>query len=200
MSQAELDREAELAREEHWEYEQGQIARERYERELRERDRDHHSHRIPTPPFGQRPSRPPGDPPYRSREEQSYHREAPGPTSAPKLSRSGTPGSGSGSGTGDPASADSRNQLYERAYNRPLPQEEELSREDHRQSIDRNKSGSYRDAAPSGPSAEARKRNHHEMEVDGDAEPESPSVTGDGGSRKRIHQESSQEDEEDMDA
>ena len=218
MSQAELDREAELAREEHWEYEQRQIARDQYERELRERDREnanHHSHRIPTPPFGHRSSRQalerPGDyqdsPSYRSREEQSYHREVSGP-GVPRLSRPGTPGSGSGSGTGDPLTADPRSQLYDRdkarSYNRP-PQEEELACEDHRaQSLDRNKSGSYRDVAtPSGSFTEARKRSHHEMEVEGDAEPESSSITGGGDSRKRIHQESNtdgQEDVEDVDA
>lgn len=224
MSQAELDREAELAREDQWEYEQRQIAREQYERELRERDRENanrHSHRIPTPPFGHQSSRQalerPGDyhdsPSYRSREEPSYHREVSGPTGAPRLSRSGTPGSGSGSGTGDaPPVGDSRSQFYDRdrarSYNRPPPHEEDLAREDHRlHSRDRNRSGGYRDAAPSGSYTEARKRNHHEMEVDGDAEPETPSVTGGGGSRKRIHQENtsargadSQEEEEDVDA
>lgn len=220
-----MDREREEM--EQWEYERRQVAQEQYDREqvarLRERERERetaHPRRIPTPPFGHRSSRQtierPGDyheaPSYRTRDEQSYHRETSGPIGPPRLSRSDTPGSGSGSGAGEgPPGVDSRAHIYERDRTRSYasrhpPPEDEYARDDHSGlPRDRNRSGGYTSAERT--HSETRKRNHHEMEVDGENEGEASSVTGGGGSRKRVHQENtsargadSQEEDEDMDA
>ena len=210
MNHSELEREREMDIEREWEYER-QIAM--------EREMVAHSHRPPTPPFSHRSSRQPlerpGDyhepPSYRLREDTTYHRDIAGPGGHTRLSRSGTPGSGSGSGPGEgPPRPDSRTQYYDRditrSYaSRPPPHDDDYVREErgsHSRDRDRN-GGAFVSSDRAYP--ESRKRNHYEMEMDGEAEV--PSVTGSSASRKRIHQDNtpvrdadSQEEDDDMDA
>lgn len=209
LSHNESDRERYLELDLQWEYEQRQLAR--------EREMATHSHRPPTPPFGRRSGRQTIDRPvdyhepasYRLREEHVYHRDAAGPAGHARLSRSGTPGSHSGSGIGDgPPRPDSRAQLYDRdrarSYaSRQPPHDDDYAREEHR-ARSRDRSGGAL-ASSERPYPESRKRNHYEMEMDGEVEP--PSLVGGGPSRKRIHPDSapvqdadSQEEEDDMDA
>jgi hypothetical protein len=151
-------------------------------------------------------------PSFKLREEQSYHHNPSGHGN--KLSRSGTPLSGSGgSGLADggPPRPDSRGnggQYYDRDRTRPYaarqpPPDDEYVREERRPHSRDHSTGF---ASSERPYSEARKRNHHEMELDGEREGEAPSALV-SGSRKRIHQEhasargaDSQEEDEGMDA